>query len=384
MTSNLDTSMIEGVMVADVTAWLASLGWRRKVDYPRPELLVFEGSSDDDGKPLTAVIPSDVTSADFRDRLTDLVRLIADVTGRTANDTAADLTAADADLVQVRVMSDFSSRGSLPLDYAAVMTVALRELLVSSACVEELPKASYSRATKSAVLHAQKCRFGQTRRGSFIATVESPVAPVLGGPSAPISMPFERRVVERIFRGVKTLHDAVLDGRGDALLGGWGKGLNANMCESLVRLRGSDTETVLEFSAHWSRRIAPRDGLGAPIRIDRTGFELLEAAGRALRATTAGEVRDLSGKITALATARTGGDEDEDDDDGDDTDRVATLRFDESGRGRFQNARVVLEESDYKIACDAHRDGRVVSLRGRLDKRGKRWWIADVEGFRPG
>ncbi len=378
MSPTLDESLIEGAQVADVTEWLASLGWRRDPDFPRAELLVFEGPGDDDGTPITAVIPSDVSSTDFRDRLIDLVKLVAAATGRTPNEAAADLAAADADRVQVRVLSNFAHRGSIPLDYAAGMIVALRELVVAAACVEENPRASYTRATKAAVEHARRCRFGQTRRGSFVATLECPVTPVIGDPTAPSAVPFERRVTERIVRGVGNVHRAALDGRAEALVTQWKDGLNANMCESLLRLRDPDGETTLEFSTHWSRRLAAPADLGRSVRIDRTGFEFVAATSRALRSTVAHDARAFIGRVVALADPR------EDDDDGvddDDDDRIATLRFDANGRGRLQNARARLGEGDYKLACDAHRDGRPVSLRGRLERRGNRWWITDTEGF---
>jgi hypothetical protein len=378
VTSALDGSLLEGVQVADVTAWLASHGWTRRGAFPRSDVLVFDGPLDADGEPLTAVVPSESSAEGFLDDIAKVVKLVAAVRGCTPDEASRELATSDADLVQVRVLSDFAQRGSLPLDFAADMVAALKDLVVAAACVEENPRAAYSRATRAAVEHAKSCRFGQTRRGSFIATLECPVTPVLGSPNESIDLPFERRVTSRIVRGIGQVSRAALDGRAEALVSGWRDGLNANMCESLLRLRGPDGETALEFSARWSRRVAAPADLGRPVRIDRTGFEFLSATSRALRAPTATESRAFTGHIVGLSDSRAG--DDDGDDDGDD-ERIATLRFDENGRGKLQSARMHLGEADYKVACDAHRDGHTVTLKGRLDRRGNRWWIANVDGF---
>ncbi len=89
------------------------------------------------------------------------------------------------------------------------------------------------------------------------------------------------------------------------------------------------------------------------------------------------EVRTFTGKVVGLADTRAS----DDDDDDDDGERVVTLRFDANGHGRDQTARLHLDEVDYRAACDAHCDGRPATLRGRLERRGKRWWIVAVEDF---
>ncbi len=378
MNSVLDGSLLEGVQVADVSAWLASHGWTRRQTFPRSDVLVFDGPEDDDGRLLSAVVPSESSADGFLQDLVKVVKLVAAVKGCTPNEAAAELASSDADLVQVRVLSEFAQRGSLPLAFAADMVAALKDLVVAAACVEENPRASYLRATNAATRHAQSCRFGQTRRGSFVATIECPVTPVIGAPDQPVDVPFERRVTSRIIRGIGQVSRAALDGRGETLRSSWKEGLNANMCDALLRLRGADGETALEFSARWSRRIAAPSELGRPVRIDRTGFEFLDATSRALRAPAAADVRALTGHIVGLIDASVG-----DDDEGDEgnDERIATLRFDANGRGALQNARMHLSEADYKVACDAHRDGRTVALKGRLERRGNRWWINDVAGF---
>jgi len=364
MSQTLHESMTASVRAHDVAAWLTGLGWRPRTSFPRPEFLVFDGPPDDNGDPIVAVISSDAAYPDFRDRLDDLLRLVAAVTRRPVAELAAELAdlQADIDRVELRVVSPFAHQGSIPLDYAATMVGALRDLVIAAACVEKDPRPAYARATKAAVEHAQACRFGQTRRGSFIATVECPVTPVIGDPTLPFDVPFERRVTERIVRGVAQVGRAVASRDAASLAEAWKVGLNANMCEALLKLRAPG-EAALEFSARWSSRVAAPTDLTAPVRLDRASFDYVSATARALQPSRVPEVRAFLGKVVGLADSRAS----------DDDERVVTLRFDVNGRGRDQTARLHLDEAD----------GRAVTLREHLERRGKRWWIVAAEGFAP-
>ena len=371
MSAPLDMPHLADVSTADVAAWLTGLGWRQNLDFPRTDVFVFEGFKDDYGKALTVMVPADSGTPEFAEQLSRVLRLVAAVTRRPLEALAAELAdlQADIDRVELRVVSPFAHQGSIPLDYAATMVGALRDLVIAAACVEKDPRPAYARATKAAVEHAQACRFGQTRRGSFIATVECPVTPVIGDPTLPFDVPFERRVTERIVRGVAQVGRAVASRDAASLAEAWKVGLNANMCEALLKLRAPG-EAALEFSARWSSRVAAPTDLTAPVRLDRASFDYVSATARALQPSSVPEVRAFTGKVVGLADSRAADDDDEDSDDGE---RVVTLRFDVNGRGRDQTARLHLDEAD----------GRAVTLREHLERRGKRWWIVAAEGFAP-
>ena len=49
--------------------------------------------------------------------------------------------------------------------------------------------------------------------------------------------------------------------------------------------------------------------------------------------------------------------------------------------GRRQYARVQLGVEDYHCACDAHRDGRGVRVRGYLEREGKQWRLVNPHDF---
>jgi hypothetical protein len=105
------------------------------------------------------------------------------------------------------------------------------------------------------------------------------------------------------------------------------------------------------------------------VLVEGRGFELLDATAKTLRAPAEAEERVFAGEIVQLHR-------DSDDE------RIAVLRFLEGGR-RLQ-ARLHLTPEEYRIACDAHRDGKPVRATGRLERVGhKQWRLLGLRDFGP-
>jgi hypothetical protein len=83
---------IDRLTVADVRTYLLNKGWRLQA-FPGPELLVFEGPKDDDGKPIVQVLPSSERLRDYRMRLEDLIGALGVIEGRPAVDIVSDMLA---------------------------------------------------------------------------------------------------------------------------------------------------------------------------------------------------------------------------------------------------------------------------------------------------
>ena len=362
-----DSPVLAGIELRHVTAYLGSAGWLRRADFPRPELIVFDGPPDDDGDPIQAVLPAADRTLDFRLRLSDLLRTLAVLEGRPGRDIALEMRSPGVDRILARVLSDIASGGSIPLPFASVLLHGLRDLVAAAACAEQDPRPFFTKATRIGSEHAQGWRFGQTQLGSFVATIECPVVPAVGKPPAPGTPPLPRRVTERIMRGLALLDRAVLDGRPDALLSGYREGLNANMCEALLSFREPGLALQMELSVQWSKRLPAPAGLPPRVLIEGRSFELLDATARTLRAPVEAEEQTFTGEIVRLHRES-------------DEERVVVLRILE-GRPRV-HARLHLGAEDYRVACDAHRDGRRVQVTGRLERAGhKQWQVLGAREF---
>lgn len=378
MSITLSSPILDGIDVPHITAYLGASNWKRRANFPRKELVVFEGPPDDNGEPIEAVFPSSARFSDFRRRLVDLLEGLAVIENRPSIEIALDMLNPSVDRLRARVISEFASTGSIPLSYASVLVKGLQDLIVAAVCTEDEPRPFYPRAKKIGGKHADLWRLGQTQLGSFVATLECPVTPPAGrlfGPSAP---PFERRVTERIMRGLGRLHTAVMDGRIDPLVDEYKNGLNANMCEALLSLRDFPGEAQIEFGVSWSKRLQGPADLPSSVLIEERGFEFLHQAARVLRQSGESEERELRGHIVKLSAidAEFSASQSVTMNDA----RIATLRFIDE-RGVRQHAKMSLGVEDYKVACEAHRDNKLVTVHGRLEREGKQWRISGVHAF---
>lgn len=92
MIGTLIDPRVETVRLDQVLAYLARHGWKA-VPYPRPQLLVFEGSNDDDRKPITLTVPSSERMKDFREGVVFLIRSLSFIENRPAQDVLSDILA---------------------------------------------------------------------------------------------------------------------------------------------------------------------------------------------------------------------------------------------------------------------------------------------------
>jgi hypothetical protein len=102
-------------------------------------------------------------------------------------------------------------------------------------------------------------------------------------------------------------------------------------------------------------------------RVMRRGFELLDATAKTLRSPKESSERTFTGEILKLYRES-------------DDERTAILRFVEEGR--WIQAKLHLGIEEYMIACDVHRDGKLVTLKGRLERvSSKQWSVFGIGDF---
>lgn len=374
MTNHVSDLFLSGITVPDVTRYLGVTGWLRNSNFPNKNLLVFE--KEVFGETVQVVLPAKTEYKDFHPRLGDLLRFLSDLDEIDISTIAQQIRRPSIDRLQVRLISGISSEGSIPLSYASRLIQSMKDLFVAAACTEENPQPFYRRATKVAVNHADVCRFGQTRVGSYIVTIESPVPLTAQKTLFPheSSSPFSRRVVTRIQMGLGQVEQAVLDGRIDALIDGYKTGINANMAEAILNLRDANHDATFEYTMDLSPTIPLKISAPRVVSIEKNGFEFLEAAARVLRGSDEEEHVTISGKIIRLFAD----DVDEDDSEEVQGNRVIVIRSDDGYR---RNVHVSLNADEYRIACDAHRDSRTVTVNGNMERMGKGWQLMASQDF---
>ena len=354
-------SLLRGVTIGNVTAYLELLGWVR-VEHPSPKRFVFQGPEDDFGKPLELFVPRHTEFIDSYERLADIVNFLSAFEEIPARDVLRKIRNFDRDVLYVRILDTGSYRSSIPLDIAHKQIGGIRDLFAFSACSERIPRPYFNSMLSIGTKHSNYCQFGHTFDGSFGFTIESPIISpyrhVEGEDPLP---PFERRVMERIIRGLLTTQEALMKEDLDLLVNHYPTDLYGNMCQAIVSMSNKKSVRI-EWSISWSSKIKPSEDvrIPGPIRIENKAGFFLEAAAHRLRrmvpkrVTVVGKVIQLRKRADPLDYSS--------------LPRTVVIRS--NGKpGKADSIRVSLPSDDYRAATRAHRNEEPVTVRGTAPLR---------------
>lgn len=317
------------------------------------------------------LLPATGAQRDAAGLMTEAVRRLAAFEKRTPADIVAAVTFDQADVLRFRVRSRSADAGTIPLDYGLRFLQGGRDMLLAAACSELQPQTYFPRKSFSQASDFLKsCRIGQSERGSYIATILTPVPPALEAPPKPAipfpgdgaefawaDEPFPRRVTLRLMTALTTVRNGLADSRPADLLDRVADGVSSNLCAALADLAPpEDEDAEIEIGVAWSRS-RPRVPAAAAARVTfaKSDLVFVEEVARRLkgdvtrRVTITGPVVDLHSEAAGLFDRH-----------GDVTVR-AVLDDGHSARVRF-----TLNGDDYQSACDAHRDTRSVKATGLL------------------
>lgn len=368
--------LLQEIRIEDLTAYLHQTGWRIK-PHPNNKLSVFGGLQDDNGELIELVLPRHHGFRDAWVRLADAINLLAAIEDISPYVVVQKIRTQDRDTLRVRLLNDTGERISVSMERAVQLIRGLRDLIAFSACAEDVPEPYFARMLAIGKQQAARCQFGHTFQGSFGFTIESPINPQLPSTLTPEQSvaPFERRVMERIIRGLILTQEAVWSGDVRVLVSNYQRGLNANLCEILMEMIEETSGITLEYSIIWSPLLLPAQDVREfdKVRLEYKAHQYLAATARELRKVEQSPETVIQGKIVALrsevAPLDNGAPQ-----------RSITIVWADNEERQLP-VHVPLLQGDYAQACDAHRDGRTVSIRGQLEKRNNGWVLTGPHDF---
>lgn len=349
--------------------YLKMNNWNQIVSEP---FFVFQGGNDDDGNPIKIVLPKGDDRQDILRRYADAINLLSVLEKRSPYEIIKSINSIDKDIIFIKF-----DTSSISLTQAAGFVEKIRRFWSLAASSEESPQPFLSKSLGIGASYTEKCCFGHTIKGSFGFTIESPVSPrprsqaTLDGGCIEQIPPFERRVVERIIRGIKNTQEAVIEGNVDILVNNYKNGLNANTCDVLSEILEVFHEIQSEYFVSWSPiwEITP-DIASIRVKLDSKAPQYLKSASKSLKQEDEVQIVTINGKIVALNRDLDAHEEEF-------SDESIIIILDETGR----KVHVLLNETDYKDACDAHRDKKTISIVGTLEKIGKFWHLLAPHDF---
>jgi hypothetical protein len=340
------------------------------------EMFLLSCSGADD---VEIILPRDRDTSDFSTRMETAIRTLSELAEQSVDEIIADIRAVGFDVVRSRIPDVLVRDDTVHLATAVSYIEGVKSLLTATATVEMEPVPYFLRVKKEATEYADACHFGHTFRGSFGFTIESPVSPN----SAPAlfdiqqTPPFERRVMQRLARGIIDICDAVSRDDVDLLLKDYGVGFNANAYERFADLIDETARTGMIFSFSFSPEWPPAADLSSrrELQVGPRHVEITRNAAKSLRSTPLKRPEKLFGRIIRLQTEA----------DPSDLitaagDREVVIQWSAEDLGDIQ-VRVSLSPPDYLVAIEAHRSGQPVRVSGTLERRGRVWVLSNPIGI---
>lgn len=367
---------VKDISVDLVAYYLKKVGWIGKEHSVYP-VNVFS----QDGQ-HEIVIPQ---RNDFKDKpymVAVAVNFLSVFEGLDFNTMVSRIKSINRDSLRLRLFKNEEDIDSIPLSKAAQVIENMKTYLNYSACTEDDPKPFFQRATNVGSEFVDGCRFGHTFRGSFGLTIESPIQlpkeiqlSLIGEkPKAP----FERRVMERVIRGVQTASSLSVEKNVELITENFRNGLNANMCEALSEVVQETDGLGLEYEVLWSPEWEVADDLVEveALQVKAETTKILDSAASIMRDRKIEEQVSITGVISNLKSEFK---IDEVGLDGYDRDVVIQPVV-----GEYKNRKVHVElsDEDYKKACNIHRDQKIIHIAGLIRKKGRSWTLVRYRDFR--
>jgi hypothetical protein len=375
---NLPSDQLAALRAEDVQLYLASHGWKRDDASSTAHGSVYRYPALSDAETL---IPGRRDLADYVERMADVVQMLAAVEEREASQVLADLSAPPADVLRLQVTAPDATLGAIPLNEGIRLIEGARSLLLAAACSARQAAAFYPRqAYTEALEFLQACQLGQTERGSFVAKILAPVPPAINRQNTLFDLdsetfiasePFSRRSTVRLMTALTHIRGAIDSGNYDQILDGVDEGVSANLCESLASMRPDGDQARLQIHMTWSasRPKLPKS-VESVIGFSQTAFEIVRESGRKLREEVSVSRMRIEGRVINLKA---------DPSLFDDFEGTVTLKADIGGTPT--RVQVLLNSEDYKTACDAHRDGKIVVITGLLHREAKLYHLLQPQNF---
>jgi len=355
MNTFIEEQSLKNIDIQDVRAYLLQKRWRH-VPYEDTRLEVFV-HREGEGKSNLLMLPIDPELTDFYPRLLDALAVLAKVEQTPVYMLMQTLSVVTEALKKMRLEL---SEGQMPsMSLVAQFLQGLYELLVATAHVELVGVSRYfARTSDDGKNEASQFHFGHTNPGSFVFNVASPpIQQTLFEDHAGV----ERRMVERITRGLIFAERAESVGNASLISEQYSSGMNGNMCYATANMLEGLQGTKVEYSVDWSPRKQPSVSLSQSrtIRLDSQSAVYLRQAGNVLKETSLpgteelGE-RDIHGSVLEMK-------------------QEGEARFIMISSANYQQSirAEILQDADYRKAATAHVEKRPISIRGLLVKRRK-------------
>lgn len=374
----IDDNLLDMLGGKRLRQYLSTTGWERVNEIDAPYSLFRRN----DSQSAELMVPEDRSYADFRARLWDVIRGIAEFEERPASTVLNDLLLPPSDVIRYQRQGQDARNGTMPFEDGIEFLTNCENALRSVARSTESPKPYFpSLSTTDTERFIEGCRLGQTERGSYVVSV---VCPINALPSEPedsqttmfpeyVDRTFTRRATTTLMRSAENIVQNINDGsieriitpqRGDIVVSG-------NLCESLAKMLLPSSIDAVSIQTRWACEAAKPSGIAETVEFQQWHRPVLEDISEKLRPEQTPLRSPFIGRVSKLR----GEANDQGLMEGD-----VVISFEHGGK--VENARMDLNPGQYRKALQAHGNNGYVRVEGDLQERERVHLIEPVRSFR--
>lgn len=386
MDSLSNGDLLKNITRQDLIEYLELSGWKN-VESPKAVWVVYAGPDDYYGEPLEIVLSKRDNTDTANQYLASAVDLLSTLRQESPSITTQRIQNVNRDVLNLRNTDD-NITISIPLTLAARQVKKLQTLVRQASNSERdvLPYYRSNYYNSQADRMVNSFQFGHTQNRSFGLVVQSPVLPDpilyvqtrfdIPEEVEPPLMPIERRITERVVRGLVAAKNAVKQHSIASLVESYNSGFSSNMCSAIVDISDNKRATI-EYSVLWSPKIPPPNDIAEvhSILLNETDYAYLEHAANEMKVLKQPEDTFLVRGLVSLFSAT-------DNPSKLDTGRSVIVNWKKPDIDRYVKIIVELNPEDYLSAVDAHKYWYPIEVTGEARMIGNRWRLLNPRNFR--
>jgi len=358
---------IKEITVKRLKEYLLYKGWKIDTFNENLDKIFLESEK------IEIIIPNRESLLDYPKRIGDLLVSLSTVENKEKEEIAESIINFGYDLLKMRFINSKVGDGAIPLEYANTAIKQIVDVIKYSACSEIFPQSRYKTPYKEARDLIKNCELAQTEIGSFIIKIRIPLDDTY----------LKKQKIKKEFiedLGRKTINRLIdgLDGVDKINLSSESKfketydeKLNKNVCDAMSRLLiDKDEGLSLEISARWNTEKELKQKLKSFTKIDSNEYyQKLRKMSVLLEHIPDTKEILIEGRIQDLKRQQEEG-----------------VKYEKRLIHVFSTDQkkiiyILLGESDYKRACDAHRDKKQIKIKGILIQKKGRWFLENPKSF---
>ena len=373
-----DSAIMNRILPLHCESYLEIKGWRMIEKSSHKSSVWHKRLSN--GKDEYILLPLDTELRDYINRIADAIEVLKFVENRSTESIIADLLQSNSDTFRVIAFKD-RAEFSLPLIDAATLLKKSVDMIASAAQSINNPKAYFvSRHPKEVDDFLAKLRMGHTERGSFIVSMHVPVEPRMKDiftesdvqdDSLKIESeePFERQVIMQLSKLTALAIDAANTREMKSFTDAIPSGINANFCEALSEITEVCGDDGAHFDISWAptRAVAKSWNIKTKFHIRPDTANALKEASKQLRKNSIESDIEICGYVVRL--------------DSGDSSESGEIKIIDTLSEKPRHIFLQLDGDKYQNAIDAHKYGKVITVKGNIEKSGKKSTLTNITEF---